>query len=88
MPPPDARLVTVLCNPDCPHCTHAVDRMTEWAVEAGVPIAGLDLTRHPEAATRLDLEHSPVVLVEGGRGPRIHVGVPTHDEFVHLATDA
>lgn len=77
-------LVTILANADCPHCAKASDTLAQWCAEAGVPVAGLDLTRHPEAALRRDVEHSPAVLYEVAGRQRIFPGFPTHAEFDRL----
>lgn len=71
-------LVEVLTNPECPHCTHILDDVTEMAQRAGVPIAGIDVRHHPEAAH--GFESSPVVLC----GARFVLGMPTLDEFSRL----
>ena len=77
-------LVTILANADCPHCVQATDRLTEWCCEAGVPVAGLDLARHPEAALRRDVEHSPAIVYEAPEGTRIFAGFPSHEQFERL----
>lgn len=76
--------VTILANSDCPHCVHATDALTQWCCDEGVTVAGVDLRRHPEAALRFSAEQSPVVVVEGNGGPRVHLGVPTHDDFLRM----
>lgn len=58
------RPIEVLANPDCPHCLHALDDVTEAAARGGVPVAGIDLRRHAEVAE--GFEHSPLFRV-GGR---------------------
>lgn len=76
--------VTILANSDCPHCIHATDAVTAWCCEEGVPVAGVDLRQHPEAALRYSAEHSPVVVVEREEGPRVVLGLPTHADFLRL----
>lgn len=73
-------LVTILANPGCPHCVHATDTLTEWCVEAGLPVAGIDLAHHPGPAVRLGIEHSPSIVYRG----RVLAGLPTHDEFLRF----
>lgn len=77
-------LVTILANSDCPHCVQATDTLTGWCCDAGLPVAGIDLLRHPEAATERNVEHSPSVLYQSPTGPRIYAGFPTHAEFERL----
>ena len=71
-------LLEVLTNPECPHCVHILDDVTAMAERAGIPVAGVDIRHHPEAAH--GFEHSPVVLC----GPRYVLGMPTPDEFRRL----
>lgn len=74
--------VEVVCNPDCAHCVHALDVVTQLALDQGVPIAGVDARAHPERAGAW--EHSPLVVV----GARAFAGVPTPDEFAALVQEA
>lgn len=60
--------IEVLANPDCAHCRRAVDEVTEAAARQGIPVAGVDLRRHPQAAG--GYEHSPMVRV----GRRLFAG--------------
>lgn len=76
-------VVTVLANPSCAHCMHACDCMTEWALAAGVPIAAIDVCKHPEVAMERGIEMSPAVVIEGRPGHEF-IGVPTHTEFLRL----
>lgn len=78
--PGKARSVTLLANPDCPHCVQAVDRLTEWAIEEGLPVAGVDLRHHPEAGGWFETEASPVVVFDAP-DDRVLVGMPTHQAF-------
>lgn len=74
-------VVEVLANPDCPHCRHALDHVTRLAVEAGVPVAGIDVVHHPEAAdAHGHWERSPVVTY----GSASFAGVPTAEQFRDL----
>ena len=82
--PDKARGVILLCNPDCPHCVQAVDRMTEWAIEEGIAVAGLDLRQHPEAGGWLEAEASPIAVFDAPE-ERVLVGVPTHEAFHRAA---
>jgi glutaredoxin len=75
-------LVTILANPECPHCVHATDLVTDWCCEMGLPVAGVDLPQHPEVARPWRLESSPAVVYEADGARRIFTGFPTHDEFV------
>jgi glutaredoxin len=70
--------VEVLANPECPHCVHILDEVADMAAHEGVPVAGVDVRHHPEAAH--GFEHSPVVLY----GRRFVLGMPTLDEFRRL----
>lgn len=81
-----AGLVTILANPECPHCVHATDTVAAWCVEMGLPVAGVDILHHPEMALDLRIEHSPAILFDRGGGrAAIFAGLPTHAEFVALA---
>ena len=62
--------IEVLANPDCAHCRRAVDEVADAAAQEGIPVAGLDLRRHPEAALRHGFEHSPLFRV----GSRVYPG--------------
>ena len=86
-PPRDDTRLTILVNAHCPHCLQAVDHLTDWCVESGIPVAGLDLWTHPEVAGGLASEHSPTLVFAGaaGQAERVHVGMPTHEEFLRLA---
>lgn len=77
-------LVTILANADCPHCVHATDTLTDWCCEAGIPVAGLDVTRHRELAQRFDVEGSPALVYQTAAGEEVFTGIPTHDEFLRL----
>lgn len=77
-------LVTILANSDCPHCVHATDTLTAWCCDAGLPVAAIDLSRHPEVATERNVEHSPSVVYQAAGGPRIFPGFPSHEEFDRL----
>lgn len=80
------RLVTILANPECPHCVQATDTMTTWCEEAGLPVAGVDIAHHPEVAQRWKLEHSPALLIDRGDGrTSVFPGFPTHEEFLAWA---
>lgn len=81
-----ARSVTVLANSHCPHCVHELETLTDWAVEAGLPVAGVDLWKHPEAGEWMGAESSPIVVFEARRD-RVHVGMPSRAEFQQLAGD-
>ena len=81
-----ARSVTVLANSHCAHCVHELDTLTDWAIEAGIPVAGIDLWTHPEAGEWMDAEASPIVVFEAGMD-RVRIGMPSHEEFQHLAAD-
>lgn len=63
--------IEVLANPDCAHCRQAIDEVTEAGWQAGVPVAGADLRRHPELALAVGLEHSPLFRV----GAHLHAEV-------------
>lgn len=78
--------LTILANSHCPHCVQAVDHLTDWAVEEGIRVAGLDLWQHPEAGDWLEAEHSPLLVFEAPTD-RVYVGMPTHAEFVRLVRD-
>lgn len=82
-----AQGVTILANSHCAHCVHAVDNLTEWALEEGLNVAGVDLWQHPEAAAWFDAEASPL-LVFDAPDERVFAGVPTHEEFHRLASGA
>ena len=60
--------IEVLANPDCAHCRHAVDEVMDAAARQGIPVAGVDLRRYPQAAG--GFEHSPMVRV----GDRLFAG--------------
>lgn len=77
-------LVTILANPECPHCVHATDLVTDWCCEADLPVAGVDLAQHPQAAQPWALESSPAVVYEDGGRRRVFAGFPTHEEFLAL----
>lgn len=77
-------IVTVLANPRCPHCVQAVDRLTDWALEEGLPIAGLDLAAHPEAAAWCEAATSPILVFEGDRTV-VRAGMVDHATFHRLA---
>lgn len=74
--------IEVLANPECPHCLHALDEMTDAGVRAGVPVAGVDLRRHPEIAVRMGFEHSPLYRIGG----RVHEG-PLDAGLVRMLLD-
>jgi len=77
------RLVTILANPECPHCVHATDTLAAWCEELGLPVAGLDIVHNPEVAQRWKVEQSPTLIMDRGDGKTaVFAGVPTHDEFV------
>ncbi|HVM46168.1 MAG TPA: hypothetical protein VM582_09555 [Candidatus Thermoplasmatota archaeon] len=78
------RMVTILANAECPHCAHATDTLADWCVEAGVPVAGIDVAHHPEVARRWNLEHSPALVVETERGAQLYPGFPSHQEFLRM----
>ena len=81
-----ARLVTILANPECPHCVHATDRLAAWCEEIGLPVAGVDVAHHPEMATRWKVEQSPSLVLDRGNGrTEVFAGLPTHDEFIQWA---
>lgn len=81
-------IVTILANPECPHCVHATDKLTEWCCEIGAPVAGVDVLHHPEVAKRWNLEESPSILLERPGGPpKIFAGFPTHAEFLRFMRD-
>ena len=67
--------VEVLANPECPHCLRILDHVARFAEAEGVPVAGVDIRHHPEAAH--GFEHSPVVYY----GHRYVLGMPTLEEF-------
>lgn len=79
-------LVTILANPECPHCVHAVDTVALWCIEIGLPVAGLDMPHHPEMVAKHHVEHSPSILFErdGGR-TTLFAGLPSHAEFLRMA---
>ena len=77
-------LVTILANAECPHCVQATDTLTQWCCEEGLPVAGVDVAHHPEIAQRWDLEHSPAVIYDTGRGARVFPGFPSHAEFLRF----
>ena len=60
--------IEVLANPDCAHCRHAVDEVTDAAARQGIPVAGVDLRKYPQAAG--GFERSPLVRV----GRRLFAG--------------
>lgn len=62
--------IEVLANPDCAHCLHALDEVTDAATREGIPVAGLDLRLHPEVAEQQGFEHSPLFRV----GTRLYPG--------------
>lgn len=76
--------MTILANSECPHCVHATDTLTAWCLDAGLPVAGVDLVRHPQAAWKRNVEHSPSVVFEAPGGARVFAGFPTHAEFDRL----
>ena len=80
--------VTILANPDCPHCVQAVDHLTDWAMEVGLPICAVDLKKHPEVAEAWDCEHSPLVVFQRRDGEDAAPGPLTHQEFLRLARQA
>lgn len=75
----------VLANPDCPHCVHAMDTMTDWAVEEHIPVAGVDVRHHPQIEDAWALESSPVLVFRGTHGEHVHVGMPDRASFTELA---
>lgn len=79
-----AGLVTILANASCPHCMRATDTLTDWCCEAGIPVAGLDVARHREAANERHIEHSPAIVFAIGGQERVFAGMPTHAEFTQL----
>jgi glutaredoxin len=82
---PKVESVTVLANSTCAHCVHALDVLTEWAIEEGIAVAGLDLVAHPDAAEWANAETSPILVFEGTE-ERIFAGMPSHDDFHRLVT--
>lgn len=79
-------LVTILANAECPHCVQATETLTGWCCAEGIPVAGLDVRRHPEAAEAWRVEHSPALLLEADHEPtRVFAGLPTHAEFLAFA---
>lgn len=75
----------VLANPECPHCLHALDTATDWAVAEHIPIAGVDVRHHPEAEDPWSLETSPVLVFRSPQGEKVCVGMPARAEFARLA---
>ena len=72
--------IEVLANPDCPHCLHALDDVTEAAAQRGVPVAGIDLRHHAEVAD--GFERSPLFRV----GDRVFQG-PLDAELLQRLLD-
>lgn len=79
-----AGLVTILANAACPHCLHATDTLTDWCCEVGIPVAGLNVAHHREAADERNIEHSPALVFAIGGRERVFAGMPTHEEFVRF----
>ena len=91
-----AHAVTVLTNSHCPHCVLALEYLTDWAEEAHVPIAGVDIWSHPEAASWTGAAGSPIVVFEHAlatgafrmEDPEgedvVFVGIPSHEDFQRL----
>lgn len=78
--------LTILANSHCPHCVQAVEHLTDWATEEGIPVAGVDLWAHPEAAEWVDAESSPILVFDAPED-RVFVGLPSHEEFHQLVAD-
>ena len=81
-----SRLLTIYANPICPHCVQATDMVTQWCTEAGVPVAGADITTQPELLSRLGVEHSPALVLRTGQEERVLPTVPSHDVFARWVT--
>lgn len=79
-----ATSLLVVANRHCPHCLHALDTVTDWAAQIGLPVAAVDAEAHPELCERHAVETSPLLLFEERGHELARPGMPTHEEFLQL----
>lgn len=83
----DAR-ITVMANPDCAHCLHLLDLVTEEAARLGVAVAALDLRQHPEASQAWNAETSPLVVLDHVGPEDVHLPFHERHRIVEAVDDA